>query len=126
MLPVPAFAFVGFFLAVPVTAQREVAPPLLAPGATPGKVVSDVSAMYDQMEANLENQYAKLINDAKARKSALEDQIRAIDKQIAKLEADRQKSLADLRKQKEKAIKEASKAQDVRLVRTPTPAPKRP
>ncbi|MGA7992055.1 MAG: hypothetical protein WCC53_11520 [Thermoanaerobaculia bacterium] len=48
-------------------------------------MLTDVSSSYAQMEKNLELMYAKLIQEAKGRKSALEDQIKNIDQQIGKL-----------------------------------------
>ncbi|MEO8054376.1 MAG: hypothetical protein ABI768_04440 [Acidobacteriota bacterium] len=57
--------------------------------------------------------------------ASLKAQIVELDKQLAKLEADKQKAIADLKTKKEKALAEAAKAQDARLIRIPTPTPKR-
>jgi len=87
-------------------------------------------ALAMQIVTNIAEARSRQINDqTRSAGAAKQDQIAriaALDKQIAKLEADKQKAIADLRKQHEKALAEAQKAQDSRLIRLPTPTPKRP
>lgn len=85
MMPGPVFAFIGFFLAAPAAAQKAVARPALTPVAVSSNVRSDTSASFDQMEKSIEQEYAKLVQDAKTQKSDLEDKIKEIDRQIAAL-----------------------------------------
>lgn len=86
MRSIPAFTVVGFILsAAPAVAQREVARPALTPTAGGQVLLSDVSNSYAQMEKNIELKYAKLIQEAKGNKGALEDQIKTIEQQIEKL-----------------------------------------
>lgn len=83
MRSIPAFTLVGFVLsAAPAAAQRELAPPALTPAAGGPALLADVSISFDQMEKNIEQQYAKLIRKEKDQKSALEDTIKDLDRQI--------------------------------------------
>ena len=53
--------------------------------ATTQALLQDVASSYDQMERNIELQFAKLMQEAKGQKQALEDKIKEIDRQIAAL-----------------------------------------
>jgi septal ring factor EnvC (AmiA/AmiB activator) len=85
MKPVGAL-LVAAFLAVAATAaaQRESVPP--PPTPVQGQaLLSDVQTSYARMEQNIEQQYAKLIQEAKNNKQKLEDQIKSLQNQITKL-----------------------------------------
>jgi peptidoglycan hydrolase CwlO-like protein len=57
----------------------------VAGSATSQSVLSDVANAYDQMEKNIELQFAKLILEAKSNKEAVEDKIKSIEAAIEKL-----------------------------------------
>ena len=85
MKPVGAL-LVAAFLAVAATAaaQRESVPPPRTP-VTGLALHSDAQTSYVRMEQNIEQQYAKLIQEAKNDKQKLEDQIKSLQNQITKL-----------------------------------------
>ena len=85
MKPVGAL-LVAAFLAVAATAaaQRESVPPPRTP-VTGLALHSDAQTSYVRMEQNIEQQYGKLIQEAKNNKQELEDQIKSLQNQILKL-----------------------------------------
>ncbi len=54
-------------------------------------MLSDVASSYDQMEQSIETEFAKLTQDARRNKGALEDKIKELERQIAKLKDDADK-----------------------------------
>jgi hypothetical protein len=67
------------------------------------------------------------INSAAAAIKPQVDQVSALEKQLAKLDQDKARALADLRTQRGKALADAAKAQDARLaIPTSIPTPKKP
>ncbi|MCM3877016.1 MAG: hypothetical protein NEA02_11430 [Thermoanaerobaculia bacterium] len=95
------------------------------PGAA---AASFLSKRFSEQASQKIAETNQAIKTAQSQIKALKEQIKEIDRQIAKLEEDKQKALAETRKQKEKALEDALKARDSRVIRlrTPTPTPKRP
>jgi hypothetical protein len=79
------FLALAFLLRLPAAAQHEVARPASTPAAGASSTLSDISSSYARMEANIEQEYAKLEKQAKDDIDALENKIKEIDRQIASL-----------------------------------------
>lgn len=86
---------------------------------------ADVAAMYDQMTANVEAEFAKLVNEAKNAKDQLEKsaqqikekikQLKELEAEIADLDSEKAKMVAELAKQKAKAVADCTKAARTQL-----------
>ena len=77
-----------------------------------------LSSLIAQQASRKISEIGNAIDAHKKESASLKAQIPALEKQIAELDADRQKALADLQKQKASALKSVPTA-------TPTPIPKR-
>jgi len=60
-------------------------PERMVKAKTDNAIINDITASYDQMEAQIEIMFAKLIKEARDNKQALEDQLKSIDRKIDSL-----------------------------------------
>src|SRR5258706_14458887 len=97
-----ALLLAGFLLAAPAhaaqpgtptpTTRKLSVPPIVADSQPASQAtLTDIAKAYDSMEQSIEVMFAKLIQEAKGNKDALEDQIQNIDAQIEKLKQTAQK-----------------------------------